>query len=106
MCEENLLQQIYIEPDRKARESEVAQNRLDYYLINSKPTTATRLPITLRVISSSYLRKIAAAMKMTTTLNVVTAETMLKLPTTNVRITHDKDWKNRRTPVVRVSRVL
>ena len=52
-----------------------------YYFIISKPRSAIRLPISLRLKSSRSFKKIAAAINTMTILNVVTAETTLRFPT-------------------------
>jgi len=42
-------------------------------------------------------------MKTITTLNVVIDETRLRFPTTKSKITHDKDCKNLKLPVMMIS---
>lgn len=60
-----------------------------FYCIKMRPATAIRLPIVFLVTSSRSFNNIAAPIKIITTLKVVTAETTLRLPTLNMRVTHE-----------------
>jgi hypothetical protein len=73
------------------------------YYISNKPTVAIKLPMIFLGISSRSFKKIAAAIKIITTLKVVTAETTLRFPTTNRSATHDTCCKNLKKPVLSVS---
>ncbi|MEI7562436.1 MAG: hypothetical protein WCJ39_01575 [bacterium] len=75
----------------------------EYYFIHRSPTTAIKLPKIFLGISSRSHKNSAAAMKTITTLNVVIDETRLRFPTTKSKITHDKDCKNLKLPVMMIS---
>lgn len=62
-----------------------------------------RLPKIFLVRSSRSCNATAATINTTTTLKVVIAETILRFPTTNIKTTHERDWKNRNVPVMTIS---
>jgi len=61
------------------------------------------LPKSLRLKSSRSFNISAPAIKIITILNVVTAETILKFPTTFISTTQESAWKKRKIPVIVIS---